>query len=152
MPKKERTLEEKLKDSKNLISFGHYINNLRSQKRLILAEVAKELDISTNYLSELERGKKSPSDRMVVSIAEYYKIPVLDLFLLLDRGPGIISYTFTSRPLSLERLNRALHSYGDLKLPLEITTKHGEMLGSAIVEFVEAFVNARIREIHQEEQ
>jgi transcriptional regulator with XRE-family HTH domain len=150
MPKKERTLEEKLKDAKNLISFGHYINNLRSQKRLILAEVAKELDISTNYLSELERGKKSPSDRMVVSIAEYYKIPVLDLFLLLDRGSGIISYTFTARPLSLERLNRALHSYGDLKLPLENTTKDGEMLGSAIVELVEAFVNARIREIHQE--
>lgn len=152
MAKRERSLEEKLKESKQLISFGHYINKLRAQKGLILAEVAKELDISTNYLSELERGKKSPSDRTVVSIAEYYNVPVLELFLLLDRGPGIIAYTFTARPATLERLNRSLQKYGELKLPFETTTKHGEMLGVQLVELVESFVNERVEEIKENDK
>lgn len=151
MPKKERSLEEKLKESTHLISFGHHIHHIRTQRGLILADVAKELDISINYLSELERGKKSPSDSTVVSIAEYYQVSVLSLFLLLDRGLGIISYTFTARPFTLERLNQALHKYGVMNLPIDITTKHGEMLGLQIVELVESFVDERISEFHQDD-
>lgn len=59
---------------------GEYLLSLRNNKGLSLAQVSKLLEISANYLSEIERGVKVPSDHLLQQLAEYYKVSEDDLF------------------------------------------------------------------------
>lgn len=54
-------------------------------KKLSIYKVAKILSISGNYLSELERGLKSPSDVVLMNIAEFYNIDKSELFSMYDK-------------------------------------------------------------------
>ena len=40
--------------------FGKYISNKRKEKGISLRTMAKDLDISISYLSDLEQGNKMP--------------------------------------------------------------------------------------------
>jgi transcriptional regulator with XRE-family HTH domain len=53
-----KSLDQKVKESQALTRFGHCLFELRSDRGQSLRDVAKELDISANYLSELERGSE----------------------------------------------------------------------------------------------
>lgn len=64
---------------------GEQIKKLRLAKKNSIYTVAKSIHISGNYLSEIERGVKEPSDVVLCSIAEYYDIERSELFALYDR-------------------------------------------------------------------
>lgn len=60
--------------SKNIVYYRH-LNNFTQEK---LSEIT---DISTDYLSEIERGKKIPSVRRLIKIAEAFEIEAYKLLM-----------------------------------------------------------------------
>lgn len=67
------------------VEAGARLRELRKTKKLSVFKVAKVLNISGNYLSEIERGLKPPSDMVLLAIAEYYNLDKTELFAYYDR-------------------------------------------------------------------
>lgn len=75
----DRSKEEKLKE------FGVFLRHLRMKKGASLSEVGEAAGMSHNFLSELERGKKEPSDETLRALAKFYNIDEDELFKILER-------------------------------------------------------------------
>lgn len=69
----------------NWIDAGNRLRELRKQSKLSIFKAAKNAHISGNYLSLLERGKRSPSDTVLFNLAEFYNTDPSELFRLYDR-------------------------------------------------------------------
>lgn len=71
-------------DHENLIALGEYIRNLRVKHKIGLREMAKMLDISSAYLSNLETGKHSMANPLLLKkIAEILRIDHLKLYKII---------------------------------------------------------------------
>ncbi|HHB1925971.1 TPA: helix-turn-helix transcriptional regulator [Bacillus cereus] len=57
-----------------------WLIKLRESKRLKQFEVAKILDISSNYYCEIENGKKNPRWNIAMRIAEFYGVSADNFF------------------------------------------------------------------------
>jgi len=62
------------------VEAGSYLLELRREKDLSLAKVTKLTDISSNYLSEIERGLKAPSDTVIRELAKVYEADENEIF------------------------------------------------------------------------
>lgn len=60
--------------SGNAIDIGTMLRALRKEKGLSIFKVAKELNISGNYLSQIERDIKVPSEVVIYRIAKFYEL------------------------------------------------------------------------------
>ncbi|NTU73744.1 helix-turn-helix transcriptional regulator [Candidatus Roizmanbacteria bacterium] len=58
---------------------GENIRILRKQKGLKQNELAQELDISPNYISQIESGKKYPSLRIIERISKVLNVNIAHL-------------------------------------------------------------------------
>ena len=58
-----------------MIKRGHLLCLLRKSLGMKQEDVARKLDISTNYLSLIENGKKQPAEGMIQRLAELYRVP-----------------------------------------------------------------------------
>jgi transcriptional regulator with XRE-family HTH domain len=54
---------------------GFKLKGLRTKMQYSLAYTAKELDITTSYLSLIENGKKEPSNKVLTKAAKLFKTP-----------------------------------------------------------------------------
>ncbi len=54
---------------------GHRIKLLRTAMGVQQDELANKLGISRSYLSQIEKGKKEPSLKILKRIAEYFEMP-----------------------------------------------------------------------------
>ena len=63
---------------------GDVLREIRKEKKLSLFKAARGINISGNYLSEIERGKKKPSETVLFSISEFYGIDESELFKMYD--------------------------------------------------------------------
>lgn len=63
---------------------GLKVRQLRTQKQLHLAEVAKQADLSVSYLNEIEKGKKYPKANKIASLAKVLGV-TYDSLVSLDR-------------------------------------------------------------------
>ena len=85
-------------------AIGVHLRQLRIQRRLSLAPVAKAVGISVGFLSALERSQMSASVGTLRKLARYYKTNILDFFdpaesssrvvrpdrrKVLEAGPGV---------------------------------------------------------------
>lgn len=68
-----------------LVQAGKQLRDLRTKTTKSVYKVAKAIHISGNYLSEIERGIKEPSDLVLESISNYYGIEKAELFSLYNR-------------------------------------------------------------------
>ena len=68
-----------------LVQAGKQLRDLRKKTTKSVHKVAKDVHISGNYLSEIERGIKEPSDLVLESISNYYGIEKSELFSLYSR-------------------------------------------------------------------
>ncbi|PGW58080.1 helix-turn-helix transcriptional regulator [Bacillus thuringiensis] len=57
-----------------------WLIKLRENKGLRQFEVAKKLDISSNYYCEIEKGKKNPRWNIAMRIAEFFCVSVENFF------------------------------------------------------------------------
>jgi transcriptional regulator with XRE-family HTH domain len=70
------------------VALGAVLRQRRDEAERSLAGLAADADLSTAYLSEVERGLKDISTDKLVAIAGALEIPVADLFLELARRLG----------------------------------------------------------------
>lgn len=54
--------------------FSERLRNLRKGKKLVLADIAKLLDVSTTQISDMENGKTTTSLQRLVMLAEFYHV------------------------------------------------------------------------------
>lgn len=59
---------------------GMRIKYLRSLKKWSQEDLALEADINKNYLSDLERGSRNPTVKVVEKIAKAFNITISELF------------------------------------------------------------------------
>jgi len=57
--------------------FGEKIKVLRIEKGLNIRQLSKELNLKSNsYITELEKGKKTPSTRLLIKISNYFNASI----------------------------------------------------------------------------
>lgn len=64
---------------------GNELRNLRKKIKVSIFKVAKNIHISGNYMSLIERGINCPSDTILFNLAEFYNVDPSILFKLYDR-------------------------------------------------------------------
>lgn len=70
------------------MTVGERIRELRREKDLTLKQLAQASDLSLTYLSDVERGRTTPSLKMIGKIADAFKISTNDLLCGVDElGP-----------------------------------------------------------------
>ena len=62
------------------MTVGERLRNLRRGKRLTLQELSLQIGYSISHISDIERGRDSPSLAICLSIAKYYKMDLASLF------------------------------------------------------------------------
>jgi len=62
-----------LPTKKELEIAGEKLKKLRNERNESVHTVGKAVDISGNYLSEIERGLKEHSDNVLEKVANYYE-------------------------------------------------------------------------------
>ena len=102
---------EKLKEIafKKIIA-GNHLKNIRLEKDLTLSEASKYINISPTYLSDIEHGRKLPSDATIKSIVDFYEIDEIDLFNIFGK------ISLTVKELLLNDLNLQRKIYNKIKL------------------------------------
>lgn len=60
--------------------WGKRIRRIRREKELTVTEVAKEADITRQYLNAIERGRYAPSDQVRLRIAKAIEVDPNELF------------------------------------------------------------------------
>lgn len=58
---------------------------LRIKNKLTQKEVAEKSGFSKDYISMIERGERTPSDRAKAIFAEIFKVPIVQIFLAIQR-------------------------------------------------------------------
>lgn len=69
----------------NRIHFGEIVNKRRKELNLTLKNVATFCGVSTNFISLIERGLKSPRDEVIIKLAQILKLDEYILFKALDK-------------------------------------------------------------------
>ncbi|MGA5299731.1 helix-turn-helix domain-containing protein [Nucisporomicrobium flavum] len=58
---------------------GEVLRRRRQEQRRTLAEVARDANVSVQYLSEVERGRKEPSSEIVAAVCDSLGLDLVDL-------------------------------------------------------------------------
>lgn len=72
-------------------TIGMELRLMRTERNLSMKEVADVIGISENYMSNIERDKKTPSDLLIRKIANFYDIEEKYLFDRYGRIPLAIA-------------------------------------------------------------
>ena len=59
---------------------GMRIRYLREQKKMTLEDLSFESNVNKNYLSDLERGNRNPTVKILARIAEALELTLEELF------------------------------------------------------------------------
>lgn len=62
------------------VDAGSELREFRKKKGLSVHKAGRQLGVSGNYISLLERGKTAPSEAMLISLAEFYEMDRQKLF------------------------------------------------------------------------
>ena len=66
---------------------GPYIRRRRDELDISLREFAKKLDCSPAFISDIELGRRHPSDKVLIEMARHLKVKVEDLRAMDVRAP-----------------------------------------------------------------
>ena len=91
-------LEEREAQALRLIRVGNYLNTLRIERGLKLADIANVLKVSASYVSDIERGRKQPSDRAIRELAKFYEQDEIGLFEKFGKTPLEITNAILNNP------------------------------------------------------
>ena len=91
--------------------FGTRIKHVRESKGWTQEQMAEKMDISTNYLSSIERGTDNPTFDMLVKLSNALEIEMWELF---DFGHE------RSQKELMESLNKLLKGLDEEKLRLAV--------------------------------
>lgn len=100
------------------ILLGSNIRRYRKLARLTQEALAEKLDLSLNFMGQVERGSRTPSFSTLGRIAQVLKVEIPDLFLPLSVKP---TSTRQARRCILRLLRRL--SPSQLRLLADLTTR-----------------------------
>jgi transcriptional regulator with XRE-family HTH domain len=66
-------------------AFGAVITELRVKKGLGYEDIAHKVGCNPGYMSDIERGKKNPTIKVVQAIADAHKIQLSKLFAMAEK-------------------------------------------------------------------
>ena len=67
------------------VSFGKYIETIRKEKRKSLRETAKAIEVSPQFLSEVEKGRKSTlTNERIEKLAKFLMLSETQTYTLYD--------------------------------------------------------------------
>ncbi|GAA0584537.1 helix-turn-helix transcriptional regulator [Paractinoplanes ferrugineus] len=102
---------------------GEVLRRHRQEQRRTLAEVARQANVSVQYLSEVERGRKEPSSEILAAVCDSLRIELPDLLaevrrnLLLDRSPAPVLRLATAQmQRSAQTTRPSMHGSGTVML------------------------------------
>lgn len=77
-------------------ALGRRLREAREERGERLVDIAERAGISTQYLSEIERGRKEPSSEMIAAVAGALGVDLADLLIGIA---GQIRHFHTARPM-----------------------------------------------------
>ena len=94
------------------VSFGKYIETIRKEKRKSLRETAKAIEVSPQFLSEVEKGRKSTlTNERIEKLAKFLMLSETQTYTLYDMAAEartsndvLIPQDCVSNPYVLEAL------------------------------------------------
>lgn len=60
-------------------TLGEFIRDKRDAADVSLRELARQIGITAPFLSDIELGRRNPSEDVLTKIAEYFKLPIEEL-------------------------------------------------------------------------
>ena len=60
-------------------TLGEFIREKREAANISLRELARQIKITPPFLSDVELGRRNPSEEVLAKIAEYFKMPIEEL-------------------------------------------------------------------------
>lgn len=75
-----------------------------------LREMARFLDIAPAHLTDIENGRRSPSEELLVKLAKAYKLPEPDLRSGFAKPETIVSELASESPIAAEKVPELLRS------------------------------------------
>ncbi len=85
-------------------SIADELKRLRKSRDMNLDEVGEKVGVSGVFISNIERGKRVPSDNLIEKLAEVYDIEELDLYEGFGKVPESIINEIIHNPKLLELL------------------------------------------------
>lgn len=64
---------------------GAKLRELRKEKGLSVHKTGRQLGVSGNYISLLERGKTAPTEALLIALAEFYEVDRQKLFDMYEK-------------------------------------------------------------------
>ncbi|WP_422661112.1 helix-turn-helix domain-containing protein [Paenibacillus sp. EC2-1] len=84
-------MNEEIKNKKRVtpeyLEVGKYIKSIRKHHGETLIRLGCDFDLSANYISEIERGVKPPSEQFINKFCERFKIEPKEVYSRLKRAP-----------------------------------------------------------------
>lgn len=77
-------------------TIGNELRGMRQLKKLQVKDVAKDIGVSSTYISEIERNNKVPSNELIEKLATTYNINERTLFKGFKVFPDSMVYELTS--------------------------------------------------------
>jgi adenine-specific DNA methylase/DNA-binding XRE family transcriptional regulator len=81
-----------------MIAFGQRLKQLRTEKKIGIKPLAKYLGVSHTYISHIENGRSTVSDKLVSQIARFFQVDKDELKLLNGRIPEDVQAIFYEHP------------------------------------------------------
>lgn len=66
------------------------IKEIRKMRGFTRKQVAEKIGITKDYVYMIESGKRSPSDKIKNKLAELFNLPVVQIFLAIQRTKSTI--------------------------------------------------------------
>jgi len=61
------------------------LKQIRKKQGLTQHKVAEIIGVSKDYISMIERGKRTPSSKIILKLSQIYSIPAEQIFLIINR-------------------------------------------------------------------
>ncbi|MFH1519934.1 MAG: XRE family transcriptional regulator [Candidatus Omnitrophota bacterium] len=138
------------------MKIGNKIRNIRLNKRMTLKELSQKVSLTKSFLSQLERGRTSPSVNSLEKIAQALDTKVACFFEdkedkplifikkrndreVFDQKKKILCQTLASGLLNIGMQPQIFHIAGGAKLTKELGPLRGEKLGMVLKGTLEFF-------------
>lgn len=113
--------------------FGRFIKELRLNHNWRIIDVAERLNVSINYISQLERGKRRATDKLIKKFSKLYGVNEVVLYQISGRLPE----DFVKRMLQTPRLLTLFYHLNEC----DISHKEIIELENNLVEVITTFVS-----------
>lgn len=72
--------KERASEMLRQIKAGLFLADIRAERGMTLQDVGDKIGVSATYISDIEKGRKVPSDTVIRDLAQLYEINENDLF------------------------------------------------------------------------